>query len=119
MSVEKPARYVIYGAGAMGIPIAGLLARVGQRVVCVARPAYAEALARGIIIKEDGKEWIARAEAVTVVGDLTPQQGDVAIITVKSQATESAVKELVARYSRTLTVVWLQHGVSNERIAAQ
>jgi 2-dehydropantoate 2-reductase len=56
---------------------------------------------------------------VTVARDLTPQQGDVAIVTVKSQATESAVKELVERYGRTLTVVCLQNGVSNERIAAQ
>jgi len=118
MNIEKP-RYVIYGAGAIGIPIAGLLAQSGQKVVCVARPAYVEALARGILIKEDGKEWIARSDAVTNAGDLVPESGDVAIITVKSQVTESAVKELAERYGRTLPVVCLQNGVSNEGIASR
>jgi 2-dehydropantoate 2-reductase len=118
MNIEKP-RYIIFGAGAIGIPAAGLLAQSDQRVVCVARPAYAEALARGILIKEDGKEWIARSDAVTNAGDLVPESGDVAIITVKSQVTESAVKDLADRYGRMLPVVCLQNGVSNERIASR
>ena len=119
MNIEKPTRYVIYGAGAMGIPIAGLLAAAGQRVVCVARPAHAEALARGVLIKEDGREWIARSGAVTKASDLVPERTDVAIITVKSQATELAVKELADAYGTTLPVVCLQNGVSNEGIAAR
>lgn len=119
MNVEKPTRYVIYGAGAIGIPVAGLLARAGQRVVCVARPAHAEALARGILIKEDGKEWTARSDAVPNVGDLIPETDDVAVITVKSQVTELAARELAERYGRTLPVVCLQNGVSNEQTAAR
>jgi 2-dehydropantoate 2-reductase len=118
MSIEKPTRYVIYGAGAIGIPIAGLLTRAGQPVVCVARPAYAQALAHGILIKEDGKDWMAWSDAVTKASDLVPETGDVAIITVKSQATQSAINELAGVYDRTLPVVCLQNGVSNERIAS-
>jgi ketopantoate reductase len=41
---EKPMRLVIFGAGAIGSAIGGLLTRAGSRVICVARPAYAEAL---------------------------------------------------------------------------
>ncbi len=117
MSIEKPGRYVIFGAGAIGSAIAGLLVRAGSRVICVARPAYAEALNRGIVIKEDGGELTVMIDAVTSARDLLPESSDVAFITAKSQATAAAVEELFERYDRTLPVVCLQNGVRNEEIA--
>ena len=69
MSNEKPGRYVIFGAGAIGSAIAALLVRAGSRVVCVARPAYAEALRRGIVIKENGEELAVSVDAVTAARD--------------------------------------------------
>lgn len=119
MSNEKPTRYVIFGAGAIGSAIAGLLTRAGSRVVCIARPAYAEALKRGILIKEHDDELTASVDAVTSARDLTPQSDDVAFITTKSQATETAVDELFERYDERLPVVCLQNGVRNEEIAAR
>ena len=118
MSIEKPTRYVILGAGAIGSVIAGLLNRAGSRVVCIARPAYAEALSRGIVIKENAEESTVRADAVTSVIGLAPEPGDVAMITTKSQATEAAVEELYRRYGKKLRVVCLQNGARNEEIAA-
>jgi 2-dehydropantoate 2-reductase len=119
MSIEKPTRYVVFGAGAIGIPIAGLLARAGSRVVCVARPAYRDALSRGIIIKEGAEELTVSADSVTTVGDLSPESGDVAVITTKSQATESAVKDLFEVYGEGLPVLCLQNGTRNEEIATR
>ncbi|HLF84993.1 MAG TPA: ketopantoate reductase family protein [Blastocatellia bacterium] len=119
MSIEKPARYVIFGAGAIGSAIAGLLARAGSRVVCVARPAYAEALRKGIVIKENGEELTVSVDAVSAARELSPESGDVAFITTKSQATEAAVSELIERYDETLPVVCLQNGVRNEEIAGR
>ncbi|HXU37666.1 MAG TPA: 2-dehydropantoate 2-reductase [Blastocatellia bacterium] len=118
MNVEKSTRYVIFGAGAIGAAIGGLLNRAGSRVVCVARPAVAEALARGIVLEEHGEETTVTAEAVTAVGELTREDGDVALITTKSQASEEAVRELSEAYDGTLPVVCLQNGVRNEEIAA-
>ena len=118
MSNEKPARYVIFGAGAIGSAIAGLLVRAGSRVVCVARPAYAEALRRGILIRENGEELAVSVDAVTAARELSPEGGDVAFITTKSQGTEAAVEDLLDRYDKTLPVVCLQNGVRNEEIAA-
>jgi 2-dehydropantoate 2-reductase len=118
MSKSKP-RYVIFGAGAIGCVTAGLLTRAGSRVVCVARPAYAEALARGITLKEESGESKIYADAVTSVRELSPENEDVALITTKSQATESAVKDLFERYGRTLPVVCFQNGARNEEIAAR
>jgi 2-dehydropantoate 2-reductase len=119
MSIEKPTRYVIFGAGAIGSAIAGLLTRAGSRVVCVARPAYAEALRKGIVIKENGAEATVRVDAVSTARELSPESSDVAFITTKSQATEAAVDELLKRYDETLPVVCLQNGVRNEEIAGR
>ena len=88
MSNEKATRYVIFGAGAIGIPIGGLLDQAGARVVCVARPAYAEALRRSVTIRQKGGDIIVKLDAVTTARELEPESTDILIITVKSQATE-------------------------------
>src|SRR5947207_2839230 len=118
MSDEKSIRYVIFGAGAIGAAIGGLLNRAGSNVVCVARPAVAEALRRGIVIEERGERTTLTADAVTAVDQLSPQDGDVALITTKSQASEEAARELSRVYDKTLPVVCLQNGVRNEEIVA-
>lgn len=110
---------MIFGAGAIGSAVAGLLALAGLRVVCVARPAYAEALRKGIVIKENGEEPIVSVDAVSAACELAPDSGDIAFITTKSQATEAAVNELIERYDETLPVVCLQNGVRNEEIAGR
>lgn len=118
MSKTK-SRYVIFGAGAVGCVTAGLLTRAGSRVVCVARPAYAEALTRGITLRDESGETRITADAVTSVRDLSPESDDVALIATKSQATHSAVEELFASYGKALPVVSLQNGARNEEIAAR
>lgn len=110
---------MILGAGAIGAAIGGLLNRAGSQVVCVARPAVAEALRRGIVLDEHGERATVTADAVTALSELTCQAGDVAVITTKSQASEEVVKELSRAYDETLPVVCLQNGVRNEVIAAQ
>jgi 2-dehydropantoate 2-reductase len=119
MNVEKSTRYVIVGAGAIGAAIGGLLNRAGSQVACVARPAVAEALTRGIVLEEHGEQTTVTADAVTSLSELTRQDGDVAVITTKSQASQEAVKELSQVYDETLPVVCLQNGVRNEVIAGQ
>ena len=119
MSVEKPSRYVILGAGAIGSAVGGLLINSGSRVKLVARPAYAEALARGITIRQEGEETRVTAEAVTEARHLVPESGDVLVIATKSQATEAAVEELSQVYDRATPLICLQNGVRNEEIAAR
>ncbi|HXG67088.1 MAG TPA: ketopantoate reductase family protein [Blastocatellia bacterium] len=117
--MEKAARYVIFGAGAVGCAIGGLLAHAGARVICVARAAQAEALRRGITIRWDGREDVTvKTDAVTSLRDLAPEPGDVVIVTVKAQAMEGVIGELAAAYDATAPVVCLQNGVRNEEIAA-
>jgi 2-dehydropantoate 2-reductase len=96
-----------------------MLARAGSRVLCVARPAQAEALRRGLVIKREGEQITAKVDALTSAGNLAPESGDTLVITTKSQATEEAIKELAAVYDRNTPVVCLQNGISNEEIAAR
>lgn len=119
MSNEKATRYVIFGAGAIGIPVGGLLHQAGARVVCVARPAYREALKRGVTIKQKDEEIVVKVDAVSAARDLKPESGDVLIITTKSQTTGAAVEELAEIYDSNTPVVCLQNGVRNEEIAAR
>lgn len=119
MSEEKARCYVIYGAGAIGGALAGLLARRGEPVICVARPAQAAALRQGVTFTRGGEEFIQPIEAVTSARQLQPASRDVIVITVKSQATETAVAELAEVYADTTPMVCLQNGVTNEEIAAR
>ena len=112
-------RYVIYGAGAIGSVVAALLARAGTRVICVARPAYAEALRQGIVIRENGDEFAVSVDAVTAADELEPESGDVVFITTKSQATEEVAEALFSRYGGELPVVCMQNGVRNEDVASR
>jgi 2-dehydropantoate 2-reductase len=119
MSDGKPARYVIFGAGAVGSTVGGLLARAGSRVICVARPAQATALGQGLVLKLAGAEIAVTAEAVTNIRDAKPESGDVVVITTKSQMTEPVIDELARVYDNRLRVVCLQNGVRNEEIASR
>ncbi len=109
----------MFGAGAIGIAVGGLLARAGARVVCVARPVYAEALRRGVTLKQSGKEICVKLDAVTSARELEPEPGDLIFITTKSQHTEDVVKELAGVYPPSARVVCFQNGVRNEEIAAR
>ncbi len=119
MSEEKALRYVIFGAGAIGGALAVLISRAGERVICVARPAQAEALRQGVTFTRGGEEFVQPVEAVTAARDLPPQGDDVIVITVKSQATQAAIEELAAVYPDTAPVVCLQNGVTNEEEAVR
>ena len=119
MNGEQSIRYIIFGAGAVGSTIGGLLIRAGFPVVLVGRPAYAEALRRGIRVEQDGEEIAFRADAVTAAADLIPTARDIVLITTKSQSTAEVVADLFSVYGGSVPVVCLQNGVRNEAIAAE
>ena len=118
MSADVEIRYIIFGAGAVGGTIGGLMVRAGLRVVFVARPAFAEALRSEVRIRQEDEEISFRGEAVTSASELRPEKGDVVLITAKSQATVEIVEDLFSVYGSSVPVVCLQNGVRNETIAA-
>jgi 2-dehydropantoate 2-reductase len=118
MTDWKP-RYVIVGAGAIGSTVAVLLARAGARVICVARPAFADALRRAVVIRLDGQNLTAPVDAVTGIEEIDPGQQDILILATKSQDTENVVRLLSEAYDRSTPLVSLQNGVRNEEFAAR
>jgi 2-dehydropantoate 2-reductase len=119
MSIERQTRYIIFGAGAVGTAVGGLLLQTGARVEFIARPFYAEALKNGITISQDGTETFFKASAVNQASQLQYQEGDVVIFAMKSQVMEAAVEELAAVCDKSIPVVCLQNGVRNEEMAAR
>ena len=83
-------KFCIYGAGAIGGYLAVELALSGQEVCVIARGAHLEAIQkRGLTLKIDGREKIARVPAESDARNFGPQ--DVVICALKAhQAFESA-----------------------------
>lgn len=119
MGKENPPRYIIFGAGAVGVAVGGLLLEAGAAVEFVARPLYAEAIRRGVTIRQGDAEVKFRAAAVTALRELPVTPADVVVIATKSQVMEAVIEELAAHYPPTTAVVCLQNGVRNEAVAAQ
>jgi 2-dehydropantoate 2-reductase len=119
MTTEKPAQYVIFGAGAIGTAVGGLLVKAGLRVRFVGRPDRAEAIREGVTLQLDEGPVEFKGEAATTVREVGPAPEDIIFITTKSQATEAAVEELALYYDRGARVVCFQNGVRNEEIAAR
>ena len=111
------ARYVIYGAGSIGCVVGGLLVNSGFRVLFVARPRVAKAIATGYEIKTADADLHVRGEVVTELDQTSIEPDDMVIITVKSQDTPAAVGHLANLYGQSTGIVCLQNGVSNESVA--
>jgi 2-dehydropantoate 2-reductase len=119
MDAGKPARYVIAGAGAIGIAVGGLLERSGSRVKLLARPAFQAALATGVTIRLEEGEFVYVAEAVASCSEIKPEPGDVVLLTTKSQATEALAGDLASVFDRMTPVVCLQNAIRNEEIVSR
>jgi 2-dehydropantoate 2-reductase len=125
-SHDGAVRYVVYGAGAVGGAIGGLLARAGCPVVLVARGRHLEALQSGglELRRPDPSGTGTSAERIAVAATATLDGlglgvDDVIVLAVKSQDTAGALDAIVAAGGSGSAVVCAQNGVENERQAAR
>ncbi|MQY31442.1 ketopantoate reductase family protein [Nocardia aurantia] len=111
-------RFVIYGAGAVGGGLGALLTRAGHEVVLIARGPHLDALrSDGLrLITPVGADTIPVA-AVASPNELSISADDVVFLTVKSNDTEQALRDLEAAADPGVPVVCAQNGVANERAA--
>ncbi|MFC7232113.1 ketopantoate reductase family protein [Saliphagus sp. GCM10025308] len=104
---------VVFGAGSLGSLVGGLLARVHD-VTLVAREPHASAVA------EDGLRIAGTLEETThpaARADGADLEADLAVVTVKSYATEEAARTLATgTFEAALS---LQNGMGNEEILAE
>ena len=110
-------RYVIYGAGAIGGSLGARLFAAGRDVVLLARGAHLAAIQqRGLTLRTPEGEHTHRIPAAGHPSEIEWRDGDVVILTVKSQDTQGALEDLRAA-AEDVPVVCAQNGVDNERAA--
>jgi 2-dehydropantoate 2-reductase len=112
-------RYVVFGAGAVGGVIGARLSQAGHEVALIARGAHLEAIrSKGLRLLtpvEDVTLEVPAAEDPAELG--VGADGDVVLLTVKSQDTLGALERLRAAGADEVPVVCVQNGVENERVA--
>src|SRR5262249_17767919 len=99
--------------------VGGLLVKSGCRVLFVARPRIAKAIAAGFKVRAAESEIRVGGQAVTRLDRGSTQPADVVIVTVKSQDTRAALAALHNVYQPDVPLVCLQNGVNNEQAASE
>jgi 2-dehydropantoate 2-reductase len=111
-------RFVVYGAGAIGGVLGGLLAEAGHEVVLIARGAHLHAIqGDGLRVLTPDGERTQRLPAVAGPHEVDWRMGDVVLLAMKSMDTEAALRALAAHADPGTAVVCVQNSVANERAA--
>ena len=115
-------RIVVFGAGAVGSVIGGRLhqhgAAHGHEVTLVARGPHCAAIdAHGLVIHDPQGTDVVRVPAVEQITDVALDDGDVVVLSMKTQGTAAALDVLAAHAPPGITVACAQNGIENERLA--
>lgn len=112
---------VVVGAGAIGLLVAGRLARAQQPTALLARPATGAAIReQGVRIQQDGRTDVVRGLELIGAPERPVQPGqrpDLAILCVKGYDTAGALPALEALNPRA--ILTLQNGIGNEETLAE
>lgn len=113
-------RHVIYGAGAIGAGVGGLLAEAGHEVVLIARGAHLAQLQKsGLRMSTPDRTRTISILAVEDPGEIDWTGDQVVHLAVKSGATDEVLSRLSLTAPASTPVVCLQNGVANEARAAR
>jgi 2-dehydropantoate 2-reductase len=113
-------RYIIYGAGGIGGVIGGKLFQRGHEVALICRGEQVTTIQRqGLTVKTPTETLRLPLRAVAHPRELVFTEHDVVILTMKSQDTEMALRDLQRAGGSDIPVVCCQNGVDNERMAAR
>jgi 2-dehydropantoate 2-reductase len=112
-------RLVVYGAGGIGGVLGARLFEHGHDVVLIARGPHGEAIReRGLVVESPPDTTVTlRIDTVARPDEVAWKDGDVVLLTMKSQDTSDALDALVDLVGRETPVVCVQNGVANERAA--
>ncbi|WP_226779984.1 ketopantoate reductase family protein [Oceaniglobus trochenteri] len=112
-------RFIVYGVGGIGGGLAVALADSGQDVIGIARGAQLDAIRKGglRLLTPDGERH-AHFPCVGGPEEIDLREGDMILLTMKSQDTAAALARLAECGLRDQPVFCFQNGVANERLAA-
>jgi 2-dehydropantoate 2-reductase len=115
-------RFIIYGAGGIGAALGAYLWETGHETVLIARGAHLERVqAAGLTVGTPDGRRVVRVPAVGHPSELSLGPDDVVALTMKTQDTEAALRDLRAAAAdpwRT-PIFCVQNAIANERIAAR
>jgi 2-dehydropantoate 2-reductase len=109
-------RFVILGAGGLGSVIGGYLAKAGEDVTLICRPAHAQAInANGLKISGVRGDHLVRENLAAVTSpDEAKGEFDHLIVLVKGKDTETALAQADGLKARCKNVFSLQNGIGKE-----
>jgi len=109
-------RFVVYGAGAVGGGLGGLMQLAGLDVVLVARGAHLDAIRKdGLELRLPDGTRTVDVPAVGGAAEVDWSRPSAVVLAVKSQQTGAALEDLVAWAPSSTPVACVQNGVANER----
>ena len=110
-------RFVVYGAGGIGGVLGAHLFEHDHEVVLIARGTHREAMQRhGLRVESPEGAVTVKVPTVAHPSEIEWRDGDVVLLTMKSQDTEAALVDLSPLVTAGTPVVSLQNGVANERM---
>jgi 2-dehydropantoate 2-reductase len=111
-------RFVVYGAGGIGGVLGARLFEQGHDVVLIARGAHGAAIReRGLSVETADATATLRIDTAATPAEVAWKGGDVVLLSMKSQDTDGALRELVDLVEPVTPIVCVQNGVANERAA--
>lgn len=113
-------RFIIYGAGGIGGTIGGRLALSGHDAILICRGPHLDAIrAAGLHLKTPDGDHRVQIAAAGHPREIEWEPGDVVIMSMKTQDTDAALRELELAAGTDVPVFCAQNGVENERLAAR
>src|SRR5947207_15415754 len=111
-------KILVFGAGAVGSTIGGMLARSGHDVTLVGRNPHMDRIASsGLKISGLwGEHHVTTLKTAITIPDVHP---DWILLTVKAYDTESSAHLLAQKYPKDIPILHLQNGIGNAEILAQ
>lgn len=112
------ARYIIYGAGAVGCLIGGQLRLRGHDVLLIARGSHRDALLQGgLRFRTPVAEHVIDIPVADAISDVGLCDTDTVVLTMKTQDSAAALTDLARVAPSGITIVCAQNGVESERLA--
>src|SRR6202161_850889 len=110
MGPDRAMNITIIGAGAIGGHIAAKLATAGERVKVVARGEHLKAIReRGLKLKENGEEIVARVQATDRIAEAGG--ADLVVLGVKAHQLTPIAAELASILTPSTTLMTTQNGM--------
>src|SRR5215471_20751468 len=111
-------RFVIYGAGAVGGVIGGRLCEHGHDVVLIGRGQQLTAIRdHGLRVESPGGTTTLQLPIVESPKQIVWSKDDVVLLTMKTQDTAGALRDLAVSAPVGIPLACTQNGVENERLA--